>query len=92
MILTSTLSIFDSFPAAYHSYGVHISELVSMHDAAHIMISDIATSVWVIDVCHKATQPCGLRIPFKTFPGRYQDLVEKYQRSVKEMVNDSFPG
>ena len=30
--------------------------------------------------------------PVKKFYGRYQDLIEKYQRSVKEMVNDSFPG
>ena len=30
---------------------------------------------------------------FKKFYGRYQDLVEKYQkRSVKDTVNDSFPG
>ena len=28
---------------------------------------------------------------FKKFYGRYQDLIEKYQKSVKEMVNDSFP-
>ena len=28
---------------------------------------------------------------FKKFYGRYQDLIEKYQRSVPEMVNDSFP-
>ena len=26
------------------------------------------------------------------FYRRYQDLIEKYQKSVKEMVNDSFPG
>ena len=26
------------------------------------------------------------------FYGRYQDIIEKYQRSAKEMVNDSFPG
>ena len=31
---------------------------------------------------------------FKKFYGRYQDLIEKYQRSVKIiiMVKDSFPG
>ena len=29
---------------------------------------------------------------FKKFYGRYQDLIEKYQRSVNVMVNDSFPG
>ena len=28
----------------------------------------------------------------KKFYGRYQDLIEKYYRAVKEMVNDSFPG
>ena len=27
---------------------------------------------------------------FKKFYGRYQDLIEKYQRSVNVMVNDSF--
>ena len=29
---------------------------------------------------------------FKKFYGRYQDLIEKYQRSVNVMMNDSFPG
>ena len=29
---------------------------------------------------------------FKKFYDRYQDLIEQYQRSVKVMVNDSFPG
>ena len=29
---------------------------------------------------------------FKKCYGRYQDLIEKYERSVKEMVNDSLPG
>ena len=29
---------------------------------------------------------------YKKFYGRYQDLIEKYQRSVNVMVNDSFPG
>ena len=30
---------------------------LDMHDAAHtMMISDIATSAWLIDVCHKAIQ------------------------------------
>ena len=28
---------------------------------------------------------------FKEMHGRYQDLIEKYQGSVKEMVNDLFP-
>ena len=55
-----------------------------MHDAAHItMILDIATTAWMIDFC--------LEKSFKKFNGRYQDLIEKCQRSVKEMVNDSLP-
>ena len=29
---------------------------------------------------------------FKKFYGRYQDLIEKYQRSVNVIANDSFPG
>ena len=29
---------------------------------------------------------------FKKFHGKYQDPIEKYQRLVKLMVNDSFPG
>ena len=29
---------------------------------------------------------------FQKFHGKYQDLIEKYQRSVKVMVNNSFPG
>ena len=28
----------------------------------------------------------------KKFYVTYQDLIEKYKRSVKEMVNNSFPG
>ena len=37
------------------SYGVYISRPLDMHNAAHtMMISDIATSAWLIDFCHKA--------------------------------------
>ena len=61
-----------------------------MHDAAHtMMISDIATNDWLIDFCHKALR---LEKSFKKFYGRYQDLIEKYRRSVNAMVSDSFPG
>ena len=61
-----------------------------MHDAAHtLMISDILTSAWLIDFCHVALK---LEKSFKKFYGRYQDLIEKYQGSVKIMVNGSFPG
>ena len=57
-----------------------------MEDAAHItIILDIATSAWLICFYHKATQKS-----FKKFYGGYKDLIEKYHRSLKEMVNDSF--
>ena len=64
-------------------YGVYI-----------MMILDIATSAWLIDFCHKAIGYIALRFEkyFKKFYGKYQDLIEKYQRSVKVMVNGSFPG
>ena len=32
-----------------------------------------------------------LRNSFKKFYGRYPDLIGKYQRSVKDMVDDLFP-
>ena len=60
-ILTSTLSIFHSFPATYHLALLMVCTFHSsldMHDAAHTMrISDIATSAWLIDFCHKAIEP-----------------------------------
>ena len=63
-----------------------------MHDAAHtMMISDIATSAWLIDLS-QGYIALRLEKSFKKFYGRYQDLIEKYQRSVNVMVNDSFPG
>ena len=33
-----------------------------------------------------------LKKSFKNFYGRHQNLIEKSQRSFKEMVSDSFPG
>ena len=61
-----------------------------MQDADHIMmILDTATSACLIDFFYVALR---LEKSFKKFYGRYQDLIKKYQWSVKEMVNDSFPG
>ena len=61
MILTSTLSIFQFFPATYHLALLMVCTFRSsldMHDAGHTMrISDIATSAWLIDFCHKAIEP-----------------------------------
>ena len=71
MILTSTLSIFHFFPATYHLALLMVCTFHSsldMHNAAHTMrISDIATSAWLIDFCHKAIEPRALRSPSKNF-------------------------
>ena len=71
MILTSTLSIFHSFPATYHLALLMVCTFHSsldMHDAAHTMrISDIVTSAWLIDFCHKAIRPWALRSLSKNF-------------------------
>ena len=54
-----------------------------MHDAAQIMmILDIVRSAWLI-LGYIALQ---LEKSFKKFYGRYQDLLEKYQTSVKEII------
>ena len=52
---------FHSFPATYHLALLMVCTFHSsldMHDAAHTMrISNIATSAWLIDFCHKAIKP-----------------------------------
>ena len=64
-----------------------------MHDAVHtMMISDIATKCLVDRLLSQGYIALRLEKSFKKFYGRYQDLIEKYQRSVNVMVNDSFPG
>ena len=67
---------------------------LDMYDAAHTMrISDIATSAWLIDrLLSQGYRALRLEKSFKKFYGRYQDLIEKYQRSVSVLVNDLFPG
>ena len=64
-----------------------------MHDAAHTMMnSDIATSAWVDRLLSQGYIALRLEKSFKRFYGRYQDLIEKYERSVNVMVSDSLPG
>ena len=75
------------------SYGVYILQLIryarccSHYDDfryCHKCLVDRLLSQG-----HKALR---LEKSFKKFYGRYQDLIEKYQRSVNAMVSDSFPG
>ena len=58
-----------------------------MQDSAHVMMTlDIVMNSWWTD--YKVNR---LRNSFQTSYGRYPDLVAKYQKSVREMLNDSFP-
>ena len=87
-----------NFPFLYNnipsgpSYGVYISQLIryarccSHYDDfiyRHKCLADRLLSQGYIAL--------RLEKSFKKFYGRYQDLIEKFQRSVREMVNDSFP-
>ena len=74
------------------SYGVYISQLIryarccSDYDdfgCRHGLLVDRLLS--------QGYEVKRLRNSFKKFYGRYPDLIGKYQRSVKDMVADSFP-
>ena len=52
-----------------------------------MILSDISILFVKID---DSIQPL-VKYMFKKFYGRYPDLIGKYQRSVKDMVADSFP-
>ena len=74
------------------SYGVYISQLIkyarccSYYDdfrychkcLVERLFSQAKTALW-------------LEVSFKKIYGEYEDLIEKYPRSVKEMVNHLFP-
>ena len=63
-----------------------------MQGAAHIMMTlDIAIKRLVDRLLSQGYEVKRLRNSFKKFHGRYPDLIGKYQRSVKDMVADSFP-
>ena len=63
-----------------------------MQGAAHIMMTlDIAINFWFDRLLSQGYEAKRLRNSFKKFYGRYPDLIGKYQRSVKDMVADSFP-
>ena len=75
------------------SYGVYISQLIryarycSHYDDFRYRHKCLVDRLLSQD--HTALR---LDKSFKKFYGRYQDLIEKYQRSVNVMANDSFPG
>ena len=69
----------------YHNTGL---------GALHFICSKCAPMSHYIDNCHVSQLGIPKCAPYSSqkFYGRYQDLIEKYQRSVNVMVNDSFPG
>ena len=54
-----------------------------------LVILVIAISFWLTD--SQGYEVKRLRNSFKKFYGRYPDLIRKYQRSVKDMMANSFP-
>ena len=76
-----------------HSYGVYILQFIRYaRCCSHCddfryhqkcLVDRLLSQGYISLRCEKS---------FKKFNGRYQYLIEKYQRSVKEMVNDSFSG
>ena len=75
------------------SYGVYISQLIRYaRCCSHYGDFRCCHKCLVDRLLSKGYIALRLEKSFKKFYGRYQDLIEKYQRSVNIMVNDSFPG
>ena len=75
------------------SYGVYISQLIRYAQCcSHYDDFRYRHKCLVDRLLSQGYIALRLEKSFKKFYGRYQDLIEKYQRSVNVMVNDSFPG
>ena len=94
---TSILNIPESFKNYFQnallSYGVYISQLIRYaRCCSHYDDFRYRHKCLVDRLLPQGYIALRLEKSFKKFYGRYQDLIEKYQRSVNVMVNDSFPG
>ena len=75
------------------SYGVYISQLIRYaRCCSHYDDFRYRHKCLVDRLLSQGYKALRLEKSFKKFYGRYQDLVEKYRRSVNAMVSDSFPG
>ena len=75
------------------SYGEYISQLIRYaRCCSHYDGSGYRHKCLVDRLLSQGCIALWLEKSFKKFYGRYQDFIKKYQRSVKDMVNDSFPG
>ena len=75
------------------SYGVYISQLIRYAQCcSHYDDFRYCHKCLVDRLLSQAYIALRLEKSFEKVYGRCQDLIEKYQRSVNAMVNDSFPG
>ena len=75
------------------SYGVYISQLIRYaRCCSHYDDFRYRHKCLVDQLLSQGYKALRLEKSFKKFYGRYQDLIEKYRRSVNTMVSDSFPG
>ena len=75
------------------SYGVYISQLIRYaRCCSHYDDFRCRHKCLVDRLLSQGYKALRLEKSFKKFYGRYQDLIEKYRRSVNAMVSDSFPG
>ena len=74
------------------SYGVYIPQLIRYaRCCSYYDDSGYRHKLLVDRRLYQGYDVKRLRNSFKTFYGRYPDLIGKYQRSVEDMVADSFP-
>ena len=75
------------------SYGVYISQLIRYaRCCSHSDDFRYRHKCLVDRLLSQGYKALRLEKSFNKFYGRYQDLIEKYRRSVNAMVSDSFPG
>ena len=75
------------------SYGVYISQLIRYaRCCSHYDDFRYRHKCLVDRLLSQGYKALRLEKSFKKFYGRYQDLIEKYRRSVNAMVSDSFLG
>ena len=82
----------SNIPSGF-SYGVYISQLIRYaRCCSHYEDFRYRHKCLVDRLLSQGYRALRLEKSFKKLYGRYQDLIEKYQRSVNVMVNNSFPG
>ena len=94
--IQSLTSIVASFPSSTipvgPSYAVYISQLIRYARCCpHYDDFGYRHKLLVDRLLSQGYEMKRLRNSFKKFYGRDPDIVRKYQRSVKDMTDDSFP-